>query len=339
VAIRAGIVGISGYAGIELHRILSAHPETTVSEVSAGRAAGETLGESWPGLDAAGAVTIAGTDPASLADRCDVVFLALPHGVSTPMVRPLLDRGVTVIDLGADFRLRSPAAWQAAYGTPHQDPNLLDVAVYGLPERNRERLAGARLVACPGCYPTATAIAAMPLVEDGLADFIIADCMSGISGAGRKAGARNVYGEVHDSASAYGVAGTHRHVSEMEQTLGVPVAFTPHLVPMSRGMLATIHARPMGPLPSATALQAWFRDRYATHPMVDVVDSPPATREVRGTAKARVCATIDETRGVISVFCAIDNLGKGAAGQAVHCMNLARGLPESTGLPTHPFLP
>lgn len=334
-----GIVGISGYAGIELNRILETHPLVRVSMVAAGRAAGEALDGSWPGVDPRGTITIEEADPARLAERCEVVFLALPHGVSAPLVRPLLDAGLTVIDVGADFRLKDPAAWARTYGSEHVAPDLLADAVYGLPEQNREALHGARLVACPGCYPTAVAVAALPLLDAGLGEFLIASCMSGVSGAGRKAGSRNLYGEVNDSAVAYGMGGTHRHVVEMEQLLGVPVSFTPHLVPMTRGMLATVHMRPSGPLPTQAALLELFERRYAGHPMVQVARKPPATREVRGTARARVYPVVDPVRGVITVTSAIDNLGKGAAGQAVHCMNLALGLPETTGLPVHPFLP
>jgi len=334
-----GIVGISGYAGIELNRILQTHPMVRVSMVAAGRAAGEALDGSWPGVDPRGTVSIEEPDPARLAERCEVVFLALPHGVSAPLVQPLLDAGLTVIDVGADFRLKDPAVWTDTYGSEHPAPGLLSEAVYGLPEKNREALHGARLVACPGCYPTAVAVAALPLVEAGLADFLVADCLSGVSGAGRKAGSRNLYGEVNDSSVAYGMGGTHRHVVEMEQLMGVPVVFTPHLVPMTRGMLATVHVRPTGELPDTATLNALYERRYAGHPMVQVARQPPATREVRGTARARVHPVVDPKRGVITVTSAIDNLGKGAAAQAVHCMNLALGLPETTGLPVHPFLP
>jgi N-acetyl-gamma-glutamyl-phosphate reductase len=337
--VRAGIVGISGYTGVELHRILTAHPSARITALAAGSSAGQTLDASWPGLDPSGTVRITEPDPAALAAACDVVFLALPHGVSPALVVPLLDAGVTVIDLGADFRLRDPAVWEHAYGAAHPAPALLEQAVYGLPEVHRDAIRGARLVACPGCYPTATAIAALPLVEDGVADFVISDCLSGVSGAGRKPGSRTLYAEVHESAGAYGVGGTHRHVPEMEQLLGVPVVFTPHLVPMTRGMHATVHVRPKGPLPSTDALRARYRARYVNHPMVSVVDAPPSTREVRGTATARVHPLSDPARGVITITAVIDNLGKGAAGQAVHCMNLALGLDETAGLPTHALLP
>lgn len=337
--LRAGIVGISGYTGVELHRILSAHPAVQITALAAGRSAGQALDDSWPGLDPTRQQVITEPVPSALAEACDVVFLALPHGVSARLAVPLLAAGVTVIDLGADFRLRDPAVWADAYGSDHPAPDLLAEAVYGLPERNRDAIRGARLVACPGCYPTATAIAALPLVEAGLADLVISDCLSGVSGAGRKPGKRTLYGEVHESATAYGVGGTHRHVPEMEQLLGVPVVFTPHLIPMTRGMHATVHVRPAGPVPSRAQLLDRYRQRYADHPMVTVTDASPETRQVRGTAGARVSPTSDATRGVITVTAVIDNLGKGAAGQAVHCMNLALGLDETAGLPTHALFP
>lgn len=332
---RVGIVGVSGYAGIELHRILSAHPAARVATLAAGRWAGHALESCWPGVDPAGAAAIRSADPDALADACDVVFLALPHGASAPLADALLERGARVIDLGADFRLRTEAAWEAAYGAPHGAPHRLAEAVYGLPERNAAALAGARLVACPGCYPTAVALSALPLVTAGAVDRLFASCLSGVSGAGRTPGSRNLYGEVHDSAVAYGLAGGHRHTSEMEQTLGVPVSFTPHLVPMGRGMIATVTAvvDPDGDWP------ARYREAAAPHPAWHVVDAPPATRQVRGTGLARTHVAVDPKRGVLTAVTAIDNLGKGAAAQAVHCMNLALGHDPMLGVPTHPFLP
>ena len=336
MTVRVGIVGVSGYAGIELHRILSTHPAVEVAAVAAGRAAGDPLDASWPGVDPSGETQIAAADPDALARSCDVVFLALPHGRSAPLARALLALDRRVIDLGADFRLRTAAAWDAAYGRPHGAPELLGEAVYGLPERNREALAGARLVAVPGCYPTAVALAALPLVDAGAVDLLMASCLSGISGAGRKPGPRNLYGEVHDSAVAYGVGGTHRHSSEMEQTLGVPVAFTPHLVPMGRGMIATVTARVAD---DGTDWPAAYRAAAADHPAWHITDAAPATREVRGTGLCRVHVAHDRRRGVVTATSAIDNLGKGAAAQAVHCMNLALGLRPLAGVPVHPFLP
>ena len=341
MALQIGIVGVSGYSGVELLRILDRHPAVEVAVLSAGKAAGLTLAQSWPGLEGAlGGRPIEAFAPETFAGRADIVFLGLPHGLSAAATPGLFAAGVKiVIDLGADFRLQDVALYERTYGVTHPCPELVPDAVYGLPELHRERLRGARLIANPGCYPTAMAIAALPLVEAGLADWLIADCVSGVSGAGRTANARNLYCEVQESVAPYGLAGTHRHSPEIEQTLGIPVTFTPHLVPMRRGMLATVHARPPGPLPSPEALQALFRARYADHPMVVVRTAPPATADVRGTGLAHVFPTADPARGTITVVSAIDNLGKGAASQAVQCMNLAAGLEEGLGLPTFPILP
>ncbi len=337
MALRVGIAGISGYTGVLLYRMIMEHPELTLTWVGAGRASGEPLSKSWPGIPG-GDRLVQAVDPDAIAESCDAVFLALPHGVSGAVGRDCFARGVRVFDLGADFRLRDPAVYAAAYGLAHPAPGLLAEAVYGLPEKDPAALAGARLVAVPGCYPTATGLAALPLVENGLADWLIADCLSGISGAGRSPSARNLYCEVSESAEAYGVGGAHRHTPEIEQLLGVPVTFTPHLVPMRRGMLATVHARPRV-LPSAAALRALFVDRYANAPLVEIVDAPPATREVRGTGRCRIFPTVDTARGVVSVFSAIDNLGKGASTQAMQCLNLSFGLPETRGIPLFPDAP
>ncbi|RME22151.1 MAG: N-acetyl-gamma-glutamyl-phosphate reductase [Deltaproteobacteria bacterium] len=335
---RVGIAGVSGYAGVELLRLLHRHPAVRITALSAGRGAGRALSDLWPGWTGAALPPVGRLDVDHLAEHCDVVFLALPHGVSQTVVPALLERGVDVVDLGADHRLTDPEAYAAAYGAPHTCPELLSLATYGLPEQNRDVLAGARLVACPGCYPTATAIAALPLVEEGLADLVFSDCLSGISGAGRKAGPRNLYAEVQESVTAYGLAGAHRHTPEMEQALGVPVVFSPHLVPMVRGMLATVKVRLRRPV-SGEELRDLYRERYARHPAVVVRDEVPATRDVRGTAAAHVFPLVDIRREVATVVSAIDNLGKGAAGQAVHAFNLSRGLPETAGLPLVPLLP
>ena len=337
MALRVGIAGISGYTGILLHRMIADHPDLTLTWVGAGRASGEPLSKTWPGVPG-GEIPVEAVDADVIAARCDAVFLALPHGVSGVVGRDCHARGVRVFDLGADFRLRDPALYAATYGAPHPAPALLEQAVYGLPEKNRAALVGATLVAVPGCYPTATALAALPLVEDGLVDWLIADCLSGISGAGRNPSARNLYCEVSESAEAYGVAGAHRHTPEIEQLLGLPVSFTPHLVPMRRGMLATVHGRPAR-LPAAASLRARYVERYADCPLVEIVDAPPATREVRGSGRCRIFPTVDPVRGVVSVFSAIDNLGKGASTQAMQCLNLSFGLPETRGIPLFPDAP
>jgi len=338
MAVRVGIAGVSGYAGVELLRILAAHPGVEIVALAAGGAAGLPLDEIWPGWTGRLDLPVEELQAEALGDRCDAVFLGLPHGVSAKVVPGILAQGAAVIDLGADFRLRDPAVYAAAYGLAHPCPELLPEAVYALPELNRARLPGALLLACPGCFPTATAIAALPLVEAGLADMVVSDCLSGVSGAGRKASPRNLYCEVQESAVAYGLAGTHRHTPEMEQELGVPVVFTPHLVPMVRGMIATVKVRLLRKVDAAT-LQAMYADRYADHLAVIVRDGPPASGDVRGTAAAHVHVALDAVRGVVTATCAIDNLCKGAAGQAVHAFNLAFGLPETQGLPLFPVLP
>lgn len=335
---RVGIAGITGYTGVELCRILAAHDQVRLVAAAGGTRAGQHISAVWPGLTGLIDLHVDALDAASLAERCDLVFLALPHGVSAPVAAELLARGVKVVDLGADFRLRDPALYARTYGATHPCPELLERAVYGLPELNRERLRGADLVANPGCYPTATTLAVLPLVRAGLVDGLVADCLSGISGAGRTPGPRNLFAEVAESASAYGVAGTHRHRPEIEQTLGCQLVFTPHLVPMIRGMLATVHGRLREPQ-SLAELNALYQSFYADHPMVVLRDAPPSTAEVRGTNRAAIHVALDAERGVVTTICAIDNLIKGASGQAVQCMNLALGLPETAGLPRFPLLP
>ncbi len=337
MSIRAGILGVSGYTGGVLYGLLSDHPEVRLGAVAGRRSAGKRLSEVWPGLSGWDDREVVPAEPERF-EGYDVVFLALPHSTSGALAPRLLAGGALVIDLGADFRLKDPAVWRRTYGSEHPAPELLAQAVYGLPEVNRRALAGARLVATPGCYPTATALAALPLAEGELTDWIVADCISGVSGAGRDPGPRNLYCEVQESASAYGLAGGHRHGVEMEQLLGLPVTFTPHLAPLRRGMLATVHARLKAPM-SAAELRARYTERYAGCPAVALRGGPPATGEVLGSARAHVHVAVDEARGVATAVCAIDNLMKGAASQAVQCMNLALGLPELTGLPGRPQIP
>jgi N-acetyl-gamma-glutamyl-phosphate reductase len=344
--VRVGIVGVSGYAGVELLRIVHGHPGLELAWVAAGKWAGKQLDEAWPGWAGLGARTIEAFSPEEIAldgpMGCDAVFLALPHGHAGAIVPGILAKGVRVVDLGADHRLRDAEVYAEHYGAPHPHPEQLATAVYGLAEWNREALAGAMLIATPGCYPTAVALAALPLVglvESGLADaWVVADCISGVSGAGRKAGPRNLFCETTDRAQAYGLGGTHRHAPEMEQTLGIPVSFTPHLAPMNRGMVATVHLKLRGALELAE-LRARFEDAYGDEPMIQLCDAPPSTADVRGTNRAHLAVAVDARRGVATVCCVIDNLVKGAAGQAVQCLNIALGLPETQGLPVVPLLP
>jgi len=345
--LRVGIAGITGYTGYELYRLLQAHPHVEVVRLAAGRGAGAPLAESWPALSGRAhpdveALTV------DWARGLDAVLLALPHGVSGGYVGALHaegllamgpdSEGLRVIDLGADFRLKDTEVYAATYGGAHPCPELLAQAVYGLPERHRDDLAGATLVANPGCYPTATALGAQVLLAAGCAGPVHATCVSGVSGAGRKAGPRTLYCEVHDSAVAYGVGGSHRHVPEMEQALHVPVMFTPHLVSMNRGMLATVSMS--APVALRTdGLRSVAAEMYADEALIVLRDSPPATRDVRGTGLAHIQVVVDEQRHVAQALVAIDNVGKGAASQAVQNLNLVFGMPETTGIPTIPLVP
>jgi N-acetyl-gamma-glutamyl-phosphate reductase len=334
---RVGIAGITGYTGAELVRLAEAHPALELVYGAAGSSAGQALAGSWPGLTGLTDLGVETIEPARLAE-CDVVFLALPHGHAAGLAPALVDAGVLVVDLGADFRLRDPAAYTRYYGLQHPCPERLPSAVYGLPELTRDRLATARLIANPGCYPTAVTLAALPLVAAGLVDGpLVASCLSGVSGAGRSPGPRNIFCETHDAARPYGLAGTHRHTPEIEQTLGYPVVFSPHLVPMNRGMIATVHARLTRPA-SPAEVDALYAARYAGEPMIQLRDEPPSTADVRLSNRAHIYVTVDAERSTVTAVAAIDNLMKGAAGQAVQAMNAALGLPESTGLPLHPVM-
>ena len=339
---RVGVVGVTGYTGIELLRLIHGHPELNLAAVAAGRSAGRTVSESWPAMEAFGDIgdlPIQAYDPMQLAQSCNVVFLALPHGISAETAPKLVDNGVIVVDLGADFRLKDAAVYERFYGQAHASPERIDEAVYGLVELNRSALAGATLIANPGCYPTAVSLAAWPLVNCGIAgDWLVADCLSGVSGAGRTPSSRNLFGEVAEQAGPYGLGGTHRHVPEIEQTLGVTVSFTPHLVPMIRGMVATVTIRPQKMLTS-DQLHALYQEVYGDEPMITVRRSAPSTADVRGTNQAHIYPVLDEERGVVTVISVIDNLLKGASGQAVQCLNVALGLDESMGLPRFPLLP
>ncbi|MFT5434373.1 MAG: N-acetyl-gamma-glutamyl-phosphate reductase [Myxococcota bacterium] len=342
--LRVGVAGASGYVGFELLRLIRQHPHLDLTVVAAGRAAGSAVQESWPALTglAEASLVMQTVDVDAFADRCDAVFLALPHGVSAPVAAGLLGRGVTVVDLGADFRLKDPATYERYYGAPHPHPELLEQAVYGLVEFNREALVGATLIANPGCYPTAVALAARPLVDAGWCDgWLVADCLSGVSGAGRNPTSSNMFCTAGESARAYGVGGQHRHTPEIEQTLGVQVTFNPHLVPMSRGMVATVHIRLDAERIEGMTLSGvrGAFDRYAEETMVVLRDDVPSTADVRGTNRAHIHVALDRERRVITAVCVIDNLVKGAAGQAVQALNVAKGFDEISGLPRFPLLP
>jgi N-acetyl-gamma-glutamyl-phosphate reductase len=340
---RITIFGASGYAGGELVRLVDAHPDLDLGYLGAHSAAGEPLGSMHPHLRGGDRV-LQPMDP-DLAADCDLAFLALPHGASAEPALAFVRRGVKVVDLGSDYRLDSPARYEAAYGSAHPHPEELGEWVYGLPELFGERIRSATKVAAPGCYPTSAVLALAPLLRDGLLDpsALTVNSVSGVSGAGRAAKPNLTFGAVDEGVVAYGVL-THRHRPEIEQALGAVsgteplVIFTPHLVPMQRGILSTCYAR-VAPGTSAADLIASLSAAYAAAPFVDVIDSPPQTRWVVGSNRCLVAAFLDERSRTAIVMAAEDNLLKGAAGQAVQCANLMLGLPEETGLPFDGWMP
>jgi N-acetyl-gamma-glutamyl-phosphate reductase len=332
-------MGASGYAGVELLRLCAGHPVFEVAVATAGSHAGEQVARHTPPLAAAyPSLAYAPADPDAL-DGVDVAFLALPHGESQRVVPALADRVGVIVDLAADFRLHDPALYPIWYGKLHEAPELLGEFVTGLPELDRTPLAGARRIAVPGCYPTAALLALAPLVEAGLletgpsAPSLVVDAASGTSGAGRATADHLHFAAVDEDFSAYALL-DHRHTPEIEQGLGAQVLFTPHLAPMVRGILATCYARPAdgAELTTESALGA-MGERYAGEPFVIVSPDPPSTKATSGSNCARVTVRVDPRTGWVVSLCAIDNLIKGAAGQAVQCANLALGLPEGAGLP------
>jgi N-acetyl-gamma-glutamyl-phosphate reductase len=342
--IRIGIVGGTGYTGVELLRLLAQHPEADVRAITSRKDAGTPVAQMFPSLR--GRYDLAFTDPkdAGLAG-CNVVFFATPHGVAMAQARELLSAGVRIVDLAADFRLQDPQLFERWYKMPHACPDLLREAVYGIPEINREAIRKARIVGNPGCYPTAVQLGFLPLLEAGLVDtqHLIADCKSGVSGAGRKAELSLAFAEASDNFAAYGVAG-HRHAPEIVQGLNrasgdtVRLVFTPHLTPMIRGIFATLYA----PLRDRDAdLQTLYEKRYANEPFVDVMPagSQPDTRSVRASNVLRIAVHRPPDSDLALVLAVEDNLVKGAAGQAIQNMNLIFGLPETTGLMAPPVLP
>jgi N-acetyl-gamma-glutamyl-phosphate reductase len=334
---KIGIVGGTGYTGSELLRLLLQHPQVEVAAITSRSEAGMPVADMFPNLRGYLDLAFSEPDVGRLAG-CDLVFFATPNGTAMKMVPALLEAGTRVVDLAADFRLRDPAVWQHWYGMEHACPELLQEAVYGLPELSREAVRGARLVANPGCYPTAVTLGFLPLLEAGLVEpeHLIADAKSGASGAGRKASVATLLGEAGESFKAYGIPG-HRHLPEIRQTLGqvvdgvVGLTFVPHLVPMIRGIEATLYGRLSG---EAGDLQALFEQRYRDEPFVDVLPagSHPETRSVRGVNQCRIAVHRPQGGDVVVVSSVIDNLVKGAAGQAVQNMNLMLGMAEDAGL-------
>ena len=341
---KIGIVGGTGYTGVELLRLLAEHPEADVRVITSRKEAGTQVAEMFPSLR--GRYNLAFSDPAEarLAD-CDLAFFATPHGVAMAQARELVTAGTRIIDLAADFRLRDPAVFTKWYRTEHACPDLLAEAVYGLPEVNREAIRKARIVGNPGCYPTSVQLGFLPLLEAGVADteHLVADCKSGVSGAGRKAELGLLFAEASDNFRAYNVNG-HRHHPEITQGLAeasktpVKLVFTPHLTPMIRGIHATLYARITSP---GVDLQALYEKRYAGEPFVDVMPpgSMPDTRSVRASNMCRIAVHRPNDGDMALVLVVEDNLVKGAAGQAVQNMNLMFGLPEKTGLTALPVLP
>lgn len=341
--IKVGIVGGTGYTGVELLRLLALHPNTQLVSITSRGEAGQPVSDMFPSLR--GFVDLPFTDPAQakLAE-CDVVFFATPNGIAMQQTRALLDAGVRVIDLAADFRIQDIPTWEKWYGMSHACPDLVAEAVYGLPELNRAQIAKARLVANPGCYPTSVQLGFLPLLKAGVVDeaHLIADAKSGVSGAGRKAETHILFAEAGDNFKAYGVAG-HRHLPEISQGLAamggkqVGLTFVPHLTPLIRGIHTTLYAR----LTQDVDVQALFEAQYKNERFVDVLPkgSHPETRSVRGSNQCRVAVHRPGNGDTVVVLSVIDNLVKGAAGQAVQNMNIMFGLPESTALEQVPLLP
>ena len=342
--IKIGIVGGTGYTGAELLRLLAQHPQAQVQVLTSRKEAGTRADAFFPHLRGHTDVVFSAPDEAALR-ACDLVFFATPHGTAMQMAPALVRAGVRVIDLSADFRLVDPSIFSQWYGMPHACPELLAEAVYGLPEVNRAAIREARVVANPGCYPTAVQLALLPLLRAGVIhrNGIIADCKSGVSGAGRELRLGSLYGEAADSFKAYGVSG-HRHWPEIAQGLtqiaGAPVAatFVPHLLPLIRGIHATVYARLTV---TGTDLQAVFESAYENEPFVDVLPagSHPETRSVRAANLCRLAPHLAPDGETVVVLSVIDNLVKGASGQAVQNLNLMFGLDERAGLSAPPLSP
>ena len=341
--IKVGIVGGTGYTGVELLRLLAGHPNAELTAITSRSEKGKPVSALFPNLR--GIVELVFSEPtiANLKD-CDVVFFATPHGVAQGLVPEILAAGIRVIDLSADFRIRDIDIWEKWYAQEHAAPDLVDQAVYGLPEFNRSAIKGAKLVACPGCYPTSVQLGLKPLLEAGAIDVsdIIANSASGVSGAGKQANVANLLSEISDSFKAYGASG-HRHQPEIEQGLadmaGEPVGltFVPHLLPIIRGIHSTLYVD----LKQNIDVQALFEQHYASEPFVDVLepDSYPETRTVRGSNSCRIALHRPGNGTKLVILVVEDNLTKGASGQAVQCMNIMFSLDETAGLTMPALMP
>ncbi|MFT5720111.1 MAG: N-acetyl-gamma-glutamyl-phosphate reductase [Motiliproteus sp.] len=342
--IKVGIVGGTGYTGVELLRLLARHPQVEVTEITSRAEAGKSVSGLYPNLRGHFDMEFTAPDTEALC-RCDLVFFATPNGVAMQQAPELLARGVRVIDLAGDFRIKDLELWSKWYGMEHACPNAVVEAVYGMPEMNREQIRAARLVANPGCYPTATQLGFLPLLEQGLIDQrrLIADCKTGVSGAGRGASVGSLLCEAGESFKAYGVGG-HRHLPEIKQVLAqaaqspVGLTFVPHLVPMIRGIHATLYGVLKDP---SDNLQQLFEERYADEPFVDVMPagSLPETRSVKGANLCRIAVYRPQDDDTVVVLSVIDNLVKGAAGQAIQNMNIMFGFAETQGLEVVALLP
>jgi N-acetyl-gamma-glutamyl-phosphate reductase len=326
VSVKVHVIGAAGFAGAQLAALVDAHPHFELAQITARADAGRRLVDVAPQYRVTRKLTAYAPETVTVGD---LAAIAYPHAEAAPLVAELVDRGVRVVDISADHRLRDISAYPAWYGFDHPRPDLVAEAVYGLPERNRDAIRTARLVANPGCYPEASILGLLPLV--GRITDVVIDAKSGVSGAGKTPTDAVHFASVADSIVAYKVY-AHRHTPEIEQELGVDVTFTPHLVPVDRGLLATCYARlTNGPM-HADDLRQCYADFYAGHPFVEIVESPPGMRAVQHTNYAQVCPVIDPRGGRVTVFSVIDNIGKGAAGQALQNLNLMADRPEDEGL-------
>jgi N-acetyl-gamma-glutamyl-phosphate reductase len=332
--VRVGIVGASGFTGAELLRLVAQHPDLTVTYATGDTQAGVRAVDLYPGLAAEYPDLVFESFDVARAREVDLVFLGLPHEASMTVAPELVGHVACVVDLSAAYRLTDAAGYPAYYGFEHVQPALLAEAVYGLPELHRDELRAARLVATPGCYVTAATLALRPLVEAGLVAThgVIVDAASGVTGAGRRSEHAYSFTTVDENMTAYGLL-SHRHTPEMEQEIGVELLFTPHLVPMSRGILATCYANPAGGVDLTTeSLLGLLRERWAGEPFMVVVDGSPSTKATLGSNAVQVTARFDPRTNTVVAIAALDNLAKGASGGAVQAANVALGLPETAGL-------
>jgi N-acetyl-gamma-glutamyl-phosphate reductase len=336
------IVGASGYAGAELVRLLSSHPKARVALLVGDSSAGERFDQLYPAAKGHVDLVMEAFDADRIAKAAQLVFLATPHGQGMKLAPPLLERGLKVIDLSADFRLKDPIVYEKWYKTPHSAPQFLAEAVYGLPELNRKAIAKARLLSNPGCYPTSVILPSLPLLKQGVvaAESLVADSKSGVSGAGRKLAMGSHFCEVADNFLAYKIAGTHQHTPEIEQALSLAagreltLTFTPHLLPMVRGILTTLYADLIMEGMNTKRLIKLYQEFYADEPFVRIYGEErlPDLRAVRGSNYCDIAPRVDERSGRVVVVACEDNLGKGAAGQAVQNMNIMMGFEETAGL-------